>query len=353
MQPEKNLILYDWLTFSCGFLLDEVLCFLGLESVNWQKGLGSKLHYAERWFYEGISIHWSESFDQKHNSGCCVEMSGQGCRAFETFGGKCFPRLLYDLRIMHAHITRLDVAYDDFTGVIDIDEMFRACNALEFRCVKKSFSTQMTASDRDPAHFGKSVCHGSRSSDVFFRCYDKRVERNAQEDFSHWIRFEIQLRKEAAENFVNASGSLGEKFSAVLNNYLAYLVPDSDDSNISRWDVVHWWSSFVDSVHSISLYSKKDLEYNRNRLENYVFTQCAGAVKAAILVNGYSAFLDMLPSESELNPKYLSVISHERELKKKMEAASELAKQHSLEAVRCAVSQGRRDEILKTIVGGT
>lgn len=357
MEQIQNVILYDWLTFSCGFLRDEVILFLGLESVNWSKGLGSKLHYAERWCFEGISIHFTESFDTKYNSGCCVEMSGQGCRAFETFGGKCFPRLLFDLQRMAAHITRLDIAYDDFEGVIDIDEMFRACNALEFRCKKKAFSTQLSATDRDPAHAGKSVCHGSRSSDVFFRCYDKRVERNAQDEYDHWIRFEIQLRDPAAENFVYASGSLGEKFSGVINNYLAYLVPDPEDSNISRWDLAPWWASFVSSVERISLYSKKDLEYNRDRLERYVFTQCAGAVAAAIAVNGYSDFLDRLPKESQLNPKYTDIIAKERvykeQLRQKAIEDKEKARQHAIAGIRSAVSQGRRDEILKSIVGGT
>lgn len=346
-QPEQNLILYDWLTFSTGFLRDEVLLFLGLDHVQWKTGLKTRLLYDERWEYEGISIHWSAPHSS-NNSGCCVEMSGGGCRTFETFGGKCFPRLLYDLVEMGANITRLDIAYDDFTGVIDLDEMFRACNALEFKCTSKSFSTNLSATDRE--HFGKSVCHGARSSEVFFRCYDKRVERGAYDEFSHWVRFEIQLRKNAAMNFARLGGQIGHKFAAVINNYLAYLVPDPSDTNYRRWELAPWWSEFVASVDRVSLYSKKEQDYNLSRLESYVFGQCQNAIKTAITLIGYQAFLDRLPAQEDLPPKYSGLISEVTERRK---TVREKAIEHELIGVRAAVSQGRRDEILKTICGGT
>lgn len=340
MQPTQNLILYDWLTFSCGFSRDDVISFLGLQDVAWKKGYGSRLFYSERWEFEGISIHFSDNMDKKYNYGVCVEMSGKGCRAFETFGGVCFPRLLYDLRQIGANVSRIDIAYDDFTGMIDINEMFRAASNLEFRCTKKSFQLAASAPDRDPAHCGKSVCHGSRDSEVFFRCYDKRVERKAWDEFTHWVRFEMQLRKDAAQNFVNCNWPLGRKFSAVLNNYLAYLVPDPDDSNTSRWSVVPWWSDLVGSIDSISLYTKKDMEYNKLRLDNYVFRQAGRAIAAEIACIGLDKFLDQLPqiTDPEYPDKYLKVISDQRSLDKKKQEAKK-------------IDQARRDAILKSIIG--
>lgn len=352
--PEKNLLLYDWLSFSILLDKDSIIDFLGLAGCSWVGPFGSKYGYAERWQTgKGISVHCTPSFDYKHTPGVFVEMSGQGCREFETFGCIDFDSLLEWICLNHGNVTRLDVAYDDFTGVIDIQEMYRAADNYEYKCRFDRRLCVCDCPDRDPDHAGRSVCHGSRGSNVFFRCYDKRSERKAWDEVSHWVRFEVQLRKAAAMGFVSYAGSIGDKFRGVISNYLQYLVPDELDSNYRRWEVAPWWSAFLDDAAAIKLYTKKDVEYNKSRLLRYVHSQCENAVKTAILIEGYSDFCDGLPDQDELPPKYQKILSDERDLR-------ERARLHEIEVakkvaagVRLAVSQGRRDEILKTICGGT
>ena len=115
----------------------------------------------------------------------------------------------------------------------------------------KARSIFSDCADSDPEHEGLTVCHGSRGSRTFFRCYDKRVERGAFEEYDHWIRFEIQLRSECAMGFISYDGSAGDKFRGVVSRYLQYVVPDDNDSNKSRWAVCQWWSDFLEDAASI------------------------------------------------------------------------------------------------------
>lgn len=57
--------------------------------------------------------------------GIMVEMSGKGCRAFEDNSDKTF-RKLFDYivaRLDDFNITRLDVAFDDFEQILDINKI--------------------------------------------------------------------------------------------------------------------------------------------------------------------------------------------------------------------------------------
>ena len=111
---EKNSILYDWLTVSFQTVnYRELIHLLGLDSVSWQPDK-TRLHYATRLKFDGISVHYTEDYDTKHQAGCCLEMSGQGCRDFETFGTGDWNLLFEFIALAGGNVTRLDVAYDDF-----------------------------------------------------------------------------------------------------------------------------------------------------------------------------------------------------------------------------------------------
>ena len=308
-QVQVDCIIYDWLTFSTkDYSLDGILQLLGLDGVQWQQGLGSKLRYSERWSFMGMSIHWTPDNVTDRNEGVCVEFSGQGCRAFETFGGISFENLLSWCVECGCSITRLDVALDDFSGLIDIQEMFDKANRFEFTCRTQHIQCYSDCPDQLPDHRALTICHGSRSSNVFIRCYDKRCERQAYDDYSHWVRLELQLRGENALGFVLASGSIGDRFRGVLANYLNYVDPVQEDSNKRRWPVSSWWVNLLDGAAAISIASKKDIEYNKLRLDTYVYGQCINAVKAELMYDGGEKFLRTVFSESPGMPIKYSVI---------------------------------------------
>lgn len=309
-----NCLLFDWLTVSfkdCSF--GDCIKMLGMESKSWdEQKSGSRLRYACRIAFDGISIHYTPNVeDTKHTPGCCIEMSGQGCRDFESFGSGDWPGL-FDLIDEYAGtITRLDVAYDDFRKLLPID-IIADCARLGLFTSRSQrlqiYYDWANHTERDRAAL--TIMHGSRSSDFAIRIYDKRAEKNAWEEFDHWVRLEIQMRKGCAGGFVQQLrelGNLGETFSGVLNNYLEYICK-SDDSNKSRVMVAPWWSMFVNSVRVLRVHSKKDVEYNLDRMLAHI-DRNHNPIKSTILAVGLDSFLKTTFGHNEPLPdKYKHIL---------------------------------------------
>ena len=307
-----NCLLYDWLTFTLPDLtLQETLSFLNLpDNISWTEGLGSRLFYAERRAFSGLSIHSTPDLDSRRlNKGCCVEMSGQGCRAYETYAGS-MSSLISRVRDAGYSVSRVDIAYDDFSGVIDLDRMAQQARDFHFTSRLQARKVVDSSEFSDLEISGLTVSHGSKSSNTFFRCYDKRVERNAFNIFPHWVRFEIQLRDVNASGFLDLPGDLGSKFAGLLRQYLLYRDPIESDSNKRRWPVSSWWSDFLGSAEAISVASSRDLDYNKDRFDEFVYDHMHNVIKTAILLDGPIAFLRRVFGFSEgLPSKYQRLLS--------------------------------------------
>lgn len=188
----QNMVLYDWLSFSTKqsdpyYIVD---C-LGMKEVPWQVTKGAR-GYRDRLYFNCISIH----FNGRPDMGVWCEMSGQGCRAFETLSlleGDKWQALFEIITAENMNITRLDVAYDDHTGILDIDEIIQDTRRKEY--VSKSDYWEIVESSK-----GQTLQFGSPQSDTLIRIYDKARERNCPAG-EHWIRCELQLRRERAVAF--------------------------------------------------------------------------------------------------------------------------------------------------------
>jgi len=127
---DGDIILYDWLSFTSKSLTPRsVTDLLGLSDVPWQNTKGAR-GYRDRLYFNCISIHYNGRDDM----GVWCEMSGQGCRAFEsltTLPDK-WESLFSEIVSLKLNITRLDVAYDDHTGTLDLDEMIQDTRRKEY-----------------------------------------------------------------------------------------------------------------------------------------------------------------------------------------------------------------------------
>ncbi len=349
----ENCILFDWITFtipefpfelidnqtfasrlSCGLSTDEVLspvknrpaywwdvaAFLGLSQCDWKDGQPSSLMYEFRAVCDGISIHYTSPFysadetGRRRNKGFCIEMSGQGSRYFETYGkGNIYDLLTQILFYSESHAwkcTRLDLAFDDFSGLIDIEHMAAQAQNFEFTARSQTRKVIREAAEADPHLDAISIVHGSKSSNLFIRCYDKRLERNRLE-IPHWIRLELQFRQENAMGIIEhlQRESIGHIFSGVLANYLNYRDPDLSDSNKRRWPVSDWWQNLIRGIDPIQVAEKKTVEYNRERLEHWVYGNMLGSLKTMLALDGDERFIDQIKScEKELPEKYLRLL---------------------------------------------
>lgn len=290
----ENLIIYDWVSITSK--VHDVLSIkqlLGMESAPWLPGNGSHgFPFAE--YYDCIKIHFG-----RDDGFVWLEMSGQGCRAFESYGNGNYEAL-FQLVLENPgdmKITRLDVAYDDKMGIICMDKL---CSDTR----NSNFVSRFNDWEIREGSKGSSVCHGSMKSEIYLRIYDKAMERGFT-DGRHWVRVELQLRRDRALQFIQEAGDIGSRFCGVLVNYVRYVEPDGLDQNKWRWPMLDYWAELCESAVRISLYIKPGTEYNLFNLTNFVFKQAGNAIDTALYILGPEQFLKELKErQTRPNPKY-------------------------------------------------
>ena len=331
-ENHDSCILIDWFSFTCHIEdysdQDPVLyCidFLGLSDcdIHWESTYGANF-YCNRIAFDGININFNAS---RPGLGVFVELSGQGCRRFEESSSKTFVDLFKDIcSACWFNVTRVDLAFDDKCDIAILDPMQLINDIHDLNFVSK-FHQSSFIIEEHAAHTGQTIYIGSCKSDVRFRIYDKKYQLQ-RDDFSHWVRFEIQLRHERADilvqKFIQDDFSIGHAFYAIINNYIRFVVPDPDDSNKRRWSTRRYWSKFLKHVDVISLYSPKKTDYNLARTEKYITVQAANSIEALINNKGVYGFLkDLKANKALYNEKYEQIQENTNQIIKFLEAAEE------------------------------
>lgn len=198
-EKQENQILYDWVTISSRIDSPQSLIqFLGLnrEDVVFQLASGHNF-YKQKLTFGGVSI----LFDGiREDMGVCLEMSGTGCRTFESFGTGDYEALWEYVQNNpnDLNITRLDVAFDDHTGILDMD-------CLKWDTMREEYISKWAGGTVHNGHGNMrendTVEFGSKNSRIFLRIYNKAAERGFTD--RHWIRVELQMRDERALGFLS------------------------------------------------------------------------------------------------------------------------------------------------------
>lgn len=291
---DSSKLIYDWFPMTSKIHgTSDMVDLIGLKDVTWQDLKGAH-GYRDRLYYDMVSIH----YNGREDMGVWLEMSGQGCRAFETYGNGQYDALiaewLYNRQQMN--ITRVDVAFDDFEGYMDIDLLAKETEKQNY--VSRCDEWKVIYGSK-----GTSIEIGSMSSEVFVRIYDKAKERKYT-DGRHWIRLELQMRRDRAMSFCKLNMDMGEKFCGVLNTYVRYVTP-AEDSHKDRWPTADYWQRMVDYIGKIRLYQKPGAEYNVINLEDFVIHQSGNAIDTYIKLFGREKFLSELRQRgTRPNPKY-------------------------------------------------
>ena len=317
----ENVILFDWLTVSCK---EEDpwywVTLLHMEDAAWSAMEKGRNGYRNGLYFGSISI----LYDGNPGMGICLDMSGQGCRTFEEYGSGDFIALFrlfsQDERF---HITRLDVAFDDHSGILDIRQLFYDTDdqggGQQFVSKFRKSKIEKSFKDGRP---GISIYHGSEQSDIMIRIYDKAAERGLPET-QHWVRVELQHRRDRASQFALTAVSepIGTLFRGVLVNYVRYVDDPGTDSNCWRWPMKSYWAELIDQVGRITLFVKPGVEYNIRQLDHYVFEQAVNAIGASIDIYGAPFFMEQIQRKRSENPKYRKLVEQYGKDKSKMRAA--------------------------------
>lgn len=293
----ENLILFDWLTFTSHADSPESLMqLLGLQDVPWQKMEKGRNGYRQRYFFENISI----LYDGAENMGICVDMSGTGCRAFETYSKINWQELMEILHFGSGdyNVTRLDMAFDDHTGILDIDELRDDTDDHLYVSRSRTWKVEYGSA-------GTTIYHGSPKSNMYIRIYDKAAERDL--DGVHWIRVEMQMRDEIATGFIDGLmiHPTGTQFRGVLHNYLRYVVNPGTDENMSRWPMASYWEELLEGVQRITCWSAPGTEYNEFHLSNFIINQAGNALDCYLRIFGIDDLIRELGKRAvKMSPKY-------------------------------------------------
>lgn len=323
----ENAILIDWLSittkdteFVQGFKE-----LLGMPD-GWQTLRGVRGYGARDW-RDSISIH--HHAPDRDDMGTWLEMSGSGCRAFETYGSGRYEDLLGFVidNPETVNLTRLDVAFDDFTGLLDIARICDDTRQRKFRS-KAEFWEVIESSN------GQSLTVGSPQSKVLVRIYDKLAERLAKvqnpsdrdkimAEISHWTRVELQLRDERAREFIkylfhdnpltetDRELSLGEAFSGVLRSYLLYGYSTTARGHPEQkvWHTFGYWEKMLNSSGALKIYRKPGIDYNFMRMERYLSYQAGNAIDTYVRIKGVGGLLDIVSRrETKQNAKYIDLM---------------------------------------------
>lgn len=305
----ENVILFDWLTFTSHIdTPDSLIALLGLEGVTFQQMDRGRNGYRRRMMFDNISI----LYDGAENMGCCVDMSGTGCRAFETYSTSNWELLLSTILALpdDYNITRLDMAYDDHTGILDIAQMRDDTDDHHYLSRSKKWEVVYGSE-------GTTIYHGSQKSNMYIRIYDKAAQQDLQGE--HWIRVEMQMRDEIATGFCQGllTTPVGTQFRGVLHNYLRYVVPQPD-TNMSRWPMAKYWADLLEDVERIRVWSTPGTDYNVWRLHNLIVNQMGNALDCYLYIFGYEDLVRELGERSVYrSPKYERLKAQYEELKRK------------------------------------
>ena len=348
---KQNICLYDWLSFTTHSMsAEDVVRLLHMEHLQWENKRKGAQGYKSGIYYGSISIF----YDGREDMGVWCEMTGQGCRHFESDSDLGWPDLFSSLMQHKCKINRLDIAFDDHTGILDLQQIDADWRAEEY--VSTSDFIECTCSRKKkgmPLEYTIKV--GSPQSAVRLRIYDKAKERGIYDE--HWVRVEMQLREGRAGTYVaKSAGHAGSYFSNVLVNYIRFVDPDPDDSNMWRWPMKPYWAELIQGAERITLWSSPGTEYNEKKCCTFVFQHAGNAIDACLQMYGEEGFLQRLKDRpTKPNPKYAALVQEVQRRQRDellqdaerehFEAVSVL-EWHEQQQVQKAIVQREREEYL-------
>lgn len=324
-----NCFLIDWLTVTFhGVQVWDVQQIVGLkETVPWTlshsfiNGYPLDLSFGHIHIRHGADnpAYYADPKKARTDMGICLDMSGQGCREFESWSDKSWMDFITDIfrcgGVIGARmkVTRLDLAYDDHSGLLNIWRMKRDVEDRNYISKSKK-SMIIWSDDQETDIHGLTLQIGSKKSPVLIRIYDKAAERGYKKE-KHWIRVELQLRQDRAHEALKLlfqRESIGMVASGIIRNYCMFVTPSSD-SNKARWPIAEYWQRVLEGFEKIRIWHAPGEEYNFSKTENFLIEQYGQVIQTFYKIHGS---LDLLLSRSfevheHLKPKYQAAVEKE------------------------------------------
>lgn len=217
-----------------------------------------KYGYRSAMRYGHITIY----YNGHAGMGVHLEMTGQGCREFESKGVMDWKTFFRIVLACGAKFTRLDTALDDHKGYWKISTLKRKAKNGEVISKFKSAMGIEKIRLEDGEVIGETLYFGSSSSMIKVRFYDKKLEqisKGAEVKYETWNRTEIQMRDDRAQTvaaMVSEGNEIGTIITGILKHYMRFTVKGKD-KNRSRWKTAKFWDEFLKDVEPLRLATAK------------------------------------------------------------------------------------------------
>lgn len=235
----------------------EVINILGLPEEDFKALEMGKYGYPFQLKNGYISIYYSDKVSHIH-----LEISGQGCRYYESKNIYDWSTLLGLILMLKVNITRLDLALDDFKGYFKIRKLYKKLEQGHARSKFKEYRFMTKGKIGTEEITGDTIYLGDPTSRLMVRIYDKYKQliskkKEIDPKITFWNRTELQLRNERAEaaalRIAESSHTIGDLIAGTLKNYINFIDPHETDSNKSRWKVSQFWDKFLGDVEPVKL----------------------------------------------------------------------------------------------------
>jgi putative replication initiation factor len=285
----------DWLSFSVkcydeeptNTLDENLLELLGYDFKEFEKCSGKNFYNQGATLGNYVSVYWNDYTDKKNpvrrNSSKTMNVvyTGQGstdlalkndndwAKIFSiltTYEPKNKPKVEAEAK-PSVNITRIDIALDDYDGLVKFDDLEKKLQKGHYRSSKRSYNIVKT-SDQFGQKLGETIyignartASGSRGN-VYARFYDKLAQYREKNQLvmsdvrEHWEktgkevwqRYEISYSKNYTNSIVEAilnGESIDRIFKGSLRNLLEILTARGTDTNKNRWYKTRWWEDFL------------------------------------------------------------------------------------------------------------
>lgn len=281
--------------FSCTFantsIAEVIEDILHLGHLEWTACDYGRYGYRKMHRFGSITLLHDGRLD---SMGICLELRSQGCS--ELINLTQNESIFHDiLCYCSASLSRIDIAVDDFAGLVDMDTMVDKIERGEIRTRMKA-ATECKGLATTTGH---TVYIGSAKSNCRIRIYDKSAQLKTT---YHWIRTELVLRHEDAHVFQSLINQTIDRRSshrdaqivslgmAVLAGKFSFIEPT--DSNISRCPVSPWWSALL-SVDPICINKFSKTIPDIEQAKEWIRKQTAPTLALLLCIEG-AAWLEGL-----------------------------------------------------------
>lgn len=306
-------ITVDWLSFTLTepCTSEAAVSMLGYALDDFQllpRGLNG---YRSQFRHSAYSI--SIQFEGREGMGVHVDISGSaiqdvldhyrrkhsiptpfGYDAYETssFDSTVMADLLSEIQA-NGHITRLDLAIDDFGAkFFTLPELSKILASDSFVSKFRKWKELIERQNGSDC-IGHTIYLGSRSSAIMLRVYDKQLEQNEKllkcggsPILRPWVRWELELKAERAQEAAKMliSGlSLNDVTFGVLSNYLRLI--RSDNARKDRCSILPKWQLFIDGIKRLALYCPAELK-TLDDTRRWLMKQIAASLAAVVIADG-------------------------------------------------------------------